>query len=260
MSKSSQVEAPITPLHIPRSARGIILFGGAFDPPHKWHTRVAVAARRQLFPRDGWIVFVPTGRSPLKAGPVASAADRVAMLRLATKRLKRVRIWTDEIDRGEFAASGGRGGSKGRGRTDSAGARPSYTIDTVRRLRQIVAVDLPIRLLIGADQAVQFHKWRDFRELLTLAEPVVVPRPPIDSAKKFLAALRQSGAWVSSAADDWRARLISTAASRVSSSEVRRVLSAGGKGETSMSPAVANFTRRTRLYRPELSLYQLPVR
>ena len=76
------------------------MFGGSFDPPHLWHTKIASAARRQVFGPKGVVVFVPAARSPHKKhGPVASDEDRVAMLRLATRRMKRCVIWTDEIDR-----------------------------------------------------------------------------------------------------------------------------------------------------------------
>ncbi|MBL9030536.1 MAG: nicotinate-nicotinamide nucleotide adenylyltransferase [Phycisphaerae bacterium] len=243
---------PITPLSIPRGARGVILFGGSFDPPHLWHTRIAVAARRRLFPRDGWLVFVPAAQSPMKAGPVAPAADRVHMLRLATRRLKRVRVWTDEIDRAARASrsSARSPGSGGDGRRASAPPvpRPSYTIDTVRRLRAILPASVPIRLLIGADQAVQFHKWKDFRELMTLAEPVVVLRPPLGTRRHLLASLRAQGAWSEEDLGRWGDRLVPCTTRGDSSTSVRELARRGSLVSGLTARAVRDFLRDRGLY------------
>jgi nicotinate-nucleotide adenylyltransferase len=59
----------------------IALFGGTFDPVHWGHLLLAESARSAF--RLDRVIFVPTGLPPHKAPPVASAADRWRMLRLA---------------------------------------------------------------------------------------------------------------------------------------------------------------------------------
>lgn len=188
----------------------------------------------------------------MKAGPVAPAVDRVHMLRLATRRLKRVRIWTDEIDRAALASrsSARAPGSGGDGRRASAPPvpRPSYTIDTVRRLRAILPASVPIRLLIGADQAVQFHKWKDYRELMTLAEPVVVLRPPLGTRRHLLAALRAQGAWSEEDLGRWGDRLVPCTTRGDSSTSVREAARRGGLIGGLAVRAVRDYLRGRGLY------------
>ena len=58
------------------------ILGGTFDPPHAGHVAAAVAAQKQLGLDD--VRIIPAGQAPLRSGaPAASAADRVAMCRLA---------------------------------------------------------------------------------------------------------------------------------------------------------------------------------
>src|ERR671936_550065 len=88
------------------------VFGGTFDPVHLGHLASAEeAAYRLCLPR---VLFVPAQRQPLKdAGPHASAADRLAMLRLAVADNPCFAVSTAELDR----------------------PAPSYTVDTLRALR-----------------------------------------------------------------------------------------------------------------------------
>lgn len=160
--------APVTPLPLGPGARRVLLFGGTFDPPHTGHTRLPAAARDRLWPGrdDAWIVFVPAARSPHKTTAArASDEDRVAMLRRAAEGIARAVVWTDEIDRARWSASRGV-------------EAPSYTVDTVDRAREVLpaAPRIELRLLIGADQAAAFHRWRSPRRIIALAPPVVMSR------------------------------------------------------------------------------------
>lgn len=55
---------------------------------------------------------------------------------------------------------------------------PSYFVDTLEAILPRYA-PAPIRFLIGADQALAIDDWHDAERLLSLAEPVVVARPPV---------------------------------------------------------------------------------
>lgn len=160
--------APITPLKLPRDVRTLLVFGGSFDPPHFYHTVGPLSVVGRLFGPDAWILYVPAASSPLKeAGHRASDLHRLAMLKRALDVPARRSIWTDELDRAAWLRE--------RGRKPVA----SFTVDTLRRLRQVVPSRVTLRLLIGSDQAADFHKWKDARKIIEIAEPVVMVREPI---------------------------------------------------------------------------------
>lgn len=173
-------EAPITPLRLPKNIKTVVVYGGSFDPPHEYHNHAKQVAYL-LYWLEACTLYVPAARSPLKAhGPIASDEDRVAMLQLATqsginkpdsKHCWSI-IWTDEIDRASWQRQHGL-------------SKPSYTIDTLRRLRKVLPKHVTIRLLIGSDQALSFHLWKDYRKVLRLATPLVMLREPTNTLDKF---------------------------------------------------------------------------
>ncbi|QDT67247.1 Nicotinate-nucleotide adenylyltransferase [Planctomycetes bacterium MalM25] len=129
------------------------LFGGSFDPVHNGHLRLAACCADQAGLDEVW--FLPAAVQPFKQrGPIASDADRVAMLRLATTGREGFVVSTLEIDRGGV----------------------SYTVDT---LRQIHAdrPDAELFFLMGADTLRDLSNWREPDEVRRLATPLVVQRP-----------------------------------------------------------------------------------
>jgi nicotinate-nucleotide adenylyltransferase len=170
--------APITPVELPKHVRTLVVFGGSFDPPHFYHTVGPLSVVARVFGETGWVLYVPAAASPLKqGGPHASDAHRLAMLRLALDIPGWRSIWTDELDRAAWARARG------------MRSTPSYTIDTLRRLRAVVPARVGLRLLIGSDQAAAFHRWKDARAIIELAEPVVMVREPIVTACALWSAL-----------------------------------------------------------------------
>ena len=66
-----------------KKQRSIALYGGSFDPVHGAHLEVAWTALKSC--DIDAVIFIPTAQSPLKKNAaIASDADRVEMLRLAT--------------------------------------------------------------------------------------------------------------------------------------------------------------------------------
>jgi len=126
------------------------VFGGTFDPVHVGHLSIAQAAL-ECVPLDR-VVFVPTRRSPLKdRGPLASEEDRLAMLRLATADEPRFEVSTVELDRPGI----------------------SYTVDTLEAL----AGEGVLYLVMGADAADKFERWRRPERIRELATLLVASRP-----------------------------------------------------------------------------------
>ncbi len=131
------------------------LYGGSFDPVHGGH----VALVRTLLDRNlaDRVHVVPARQSPLKHDPTRVAAVRRGQLvELAFAGMAAVEVDLREIDRSGL----------------------SYSVDT---LGELVAEhpDADWLLVVGADAAVDFARWREPDRLLDLARPLVVARGPV---------------------------------------------------------------------------------
>ena len=144
------------------------LFGGTFDPIHRGHLALARAARKRC--NLGRILFVPANIPPHKQRqPLSAFAHRYAMIALATaqKRTwclrcwKLRKIWTARRTKKEKERA----------------AKPNYTIDTVKRLKQGFKKADRLFLLIGIDAFVDIAKWYQAEALFREAEFVVASRP-----------------------------------------------------------------------------------
>ena len=128
------------------------IFGGSFDPVHIGHLWIAEAAWETLGLKT--IHWMPAAASPLKPhGTIASAEDRLEMLRLATSGCEQFEIDDREIRRGG----------------------PSYTVDTVSEIRE-ENPGAEIILIIGSDSLADIGRWHQAERLLDLAIPAVVQR------------------------------------------------------------------------------------
>ncbi len=212
-------------------ARGVLLFGGTFDPPHSAHIGLSQLARGTAMPDGSWLVFVPAARSPHKhLGPSASDNQRVCMLQLALAGVASVAVWTEEIER---AHEGG----------------ASFWVHTLRAARAQLGPSSTLRFLIGADQAASFHKWKDYREILRLAEPVVMLRPPVSDAHALDSALRQAGEWTPADRAWWIDRIVELPVFDTNATALRERLAAGESlGAEQLHPEVELFIREHGLY------------
>jgi len=220
--------APITPLPVAAGVRTIVLFGGTFDPPHRGHVELAEQVHRRFEEEPdaapAIVLFVPAARSPFKEqAPEATDQQRVEMLRAATEGQDGLDVWTDELDRARWARK--RGGDLG----------PSYTVDTVRRAHAVRPERATLRLLIGADQARSFHKWREPRHIIDLAEPIVLLRTndrAAPDADTLIEDLRDTGAWSDEDLDAWRRRIARVGTVDVSATRIRELIRAESADDT----------------------------
>lgn len=219
-----------TPLPIPSDCQHIALFGGTFDPPHLAHVTLADLGRRELERRVGapaFLAFVPAARSPHKNNaPTATDTQRLDMLRLATEGLERTGIWPDELDR---ATQG----------------EPSYWARTLERAKSILP-DRTLWFIIGADQATSFHRWRQPREMLQLAQPIVLPREPLATATDLRASMATASFWDEKELDHWAESFVDIDILRAASTEVRDAK--GSPFETPLPPKVIEYARAHHLY------------
>jgi nicotinate (nicotinamide) nucleotide adenylyltransferase len=237
-------DAPVTPAPVPAGVKTVLVFGGSFDPPHYYHTVGPLVVVMQVFSQSGWLLYVPAAKSPLKGhGPVASDDHRIAMLKLGLDIPGRRSIWTDELDRAKWQRSHG-------------GERPSYTIDTLLRLRSVLPSSTQLRLLIGSDQAAQFHKWKDPRAVIRLAEPLVMAREPIDRVSSLYSSL-DSDFWTREERAAWCTRMAPNFPLPASSTSVRELIPRAPRtaaswkkveGLSDITTPVAAYIIKHRLY------------
>ncbi|WP_426702476.1 nicotinate-nucleotide adenylyltransferase [Rhodanobacter sp. Col0626] len=135
------------------SSSPLAIFGGTFDPVHLGHLSVAWEAAELL---DAEVRLLPASIPPHRDAPVASASQRVAILRAALQGQSRLTLDTRELDR----------------------EGPSYTIDTLFELRAEQG-ERPLVLLVGADAFAGLASWHRWRELFDVAHIGVLSRPGV---------------------------------------------------------------------------------
>jgi nicotinate-nucleotide adenylyltransferase len=135
-----------------RQNSAIGLFGGTFDPVHYGHLRAALEAKEML--NLGDFRLIPAGTPPHRAQPVASAADRLAMLRLAVAGHAGI-----SVDDRETRRTGN-----------------SYMVDTLREIRH-ESGEAPLMLLIGQDAANALDTWHEWKTIFSLAHLIIMRRP-----------------------------------------------------------------------------------
>ncbi len=212
---------------VPANCESLLVFGGAFDPPHRAHVELPPKARDAI--GADWALYVPTARTPLKEREAgASAEDRMEMVRLALEGTARASVSDVEIRRGGT----------------------SYTVDTLRELRAALPRMKRMRLLIGADQAAQFHRWREPGEIVRLAEPLVLLRAPEETRSALRKALQPN--WGEDDLELWRRRIIELPTIEAASTDVRAALAREGADAPSLRgvvpEAVLGYIRARRLY------------
>lgn len=145
--------------------RRIAFFGGSFDPPHRGHLAIAVAARDALHLDQ--VLFAPVAAQPLKPfGSTADFADRLAMTRLAIAHQPAFSISLAD-------APAPASGSATARRTSS----PNFTIDTLLRLRGELPSDALLFCLVGADSFLSLRQWHRGAEIPFVAPLIVASRP-----------------------------------------------------------------------------------
>ena len=136
------------------SVRSVLLLGGSFDPVHSGHVALARYFCTLLHPDE--LRLIPSGRPWQKPDMVTPAVHRVAMLHAAFDG------WPTQIciDEQEIRREG-----------------PSYMIDTLRALRSELGHDVSLALIMGADQLINLHTWRDWTALFDETHLCIAARP-----------------------------------------------------------------------------------
>jgi len=212
------------------AAGPIGILGGTFDPVHLAHLRIAQLALDVL--RVARVLWIPTGQPGYRHAPVASAAHRLAMLRLALGGEPRYAIDARELAPG---ASG-------------------YTVDTLAALRAELGTRQPLVLLMGDDQFAKLDSWHRWKDLFELAHVAVFARPG-ESLLAGAAIAAELAARADRADGAWRERSagavmrIDMPPLEVSATALRARIGDGEDISAWVPPPVIDYIARHRLYR-----------
>jgi len=166
------------------------VFGGTFNPPHTGHLIVAETARESLGLDK--VIFIPCSLPPHKTTKSLVDADRrLEMVSLAIAGNPYFEVSDIELQRGG----------------------KSYTVDTLRALTALYP-RAQLYLLLGIDNLIELHTWREPEEIFALAEVIAINRPGFDPSSVRKEYLR-------------RVTFLRSPNIDISSSEIRRKAKAG---------------------------------
>ncbi|MBP1628022.1 MAG: nicotinate-nucleotide adenylyltransferase [Holophagaceae bacterium] len=197
------------------------LLGGAFNPPHLGHLRLAELALEHLELDE--VRFIPTHISPHKPTEGPASEVRLGLIEEALAASGHpFRVESLEIDRGGT----------------------SYTVDTLEAL-QAREPDAAWIFLVGSDQLAILPTWYRLERILELASMAVAPRPEFEAQVPNALAPRVKPHW--SGCPGEMVFLPGTQLA-LASSQIRHNLSEGLVA-SGLPPQVLNAIQRESLYR-----------
>lgn len=129
----------------------IAIYSGSFNPVHNGHLAVAEAALADGFD-EVWLVVSP--QNPHKnETDLWPFEERLKMVELALSKVPKVKVSDCENNL----------------------PRPSYTVNTLDFLQKTYPQH-QFKLLIGEDNLLKFHLWKDYRRIIDSFGLVIYPR------------------------------------------------------------------------------------
>ena len=194
------------------------LLGGTFDPIHIGHLLIGEEARVRLS-LDG-VMYVPAGDPYLKADrQITDGHHRMAMVEAAIRDNPHFRASSLELQR----------------------PGPTYTLDTLEKLKSIEGPATRIYLILGADAVSDMQRWHRPDAILALARIVGVPRP--GQPEVDLAVLDRIKPGASAGAT-----VLDSPKIEISGSRIRARLSRGESVRYWLPEPVAAYIKKHRLY------------
>ncbi|MEV0458882.1 nicotinate-nucleotide adenylyltransferase [Catellatospora methionotrophica] len=193
-------------------ATRIGIMGGTFDPIHHGHL-VAASEVADRYALDE-VVFVPTGQPWQKTEhAVTPAEDRYLMTVIATASNPRFSVSRVDVDR----------------------VGKTYTVDTLRELRDQYGEKTELFFITGADALSKILSWKDADQLFELAHFVGVTRPGFALTDAHLPADVVS--------------LVQVPAMAISSTDCRRRVASGQPVWYLVPDGVVQYITKRHLYR-----------
>ena len=224
----------------------LALFGGTFDPIHRGHVVVARAAAAKFGLKQVW--FVPADIPPHKQKtPITPYYHRYAMVSLALAGEKE--FVPSLLEAPDLESGGG-------------DRQPSYSIETVRRVKKALGKSDHLYFLIGMDAFKDIAKWYKPEELLGECDFIVAARPGYslaDVASSLPEKLRPSAAVTKLFRKEKMAgplvlpgatlHMLPETHENVSATQIRSAVERSGALKRLVPDAVAEYIHKEHLYR-----------
>ena len=136
------------------SNKTIGLVGGTFDPAHKGHVEITKIAIKKL--KLSKVLWIVTKKNPFKGNPYYSLSQRLKKAKELTKGIKKIQVLY--LDK----------------RVNS-----SRSINIINYLVNRKKLK-NIYFIIGADNLINFHKWKDWKKIVKLTKLIVFSRKGYD--------------------------------------------------------------------------------
>ena len=141
----------------------VALYFGSFNPIHKGHIALAEWVVEQGVCDE--LIFIVSPQNPLKSStelaPEFSRYEMCEMACSASRYPEQIKVSAVE-----FVLD-----------------KPSYTINTLRYLRENFGAEMQFSIVMGADNIENFDKWRDYEEILRDYPLLVYPREGYSTEK-----------------------------------------------------------------------------
>ncbi|MBN1298194.1 MAG: nicotinate-nucleotide adenylyltransferase [Actinobacteria bacterium] len=201
--------------------------GGTFNPIHFGHLVTAEEALQQ-FELDK-VIFIPTGSPPHKtSGILASPEDRYLMSVIATASNPDFFVSRIEIDR----------------------QRTSYTIDTLKELKNIFGNRATLYFITGADAILEILTWKASGEIMQYCRFIAATRPGYDIKKiEDLKEKILSNYDFINSGDRQHIYLMEIPALAISSTDIRRRIKENSPIKYLLPESVCNYLLKHGLYK-----------
>ena len=133
------------------------ILGGSFDPPHKGHLYASTYSIKILKLKK--VIWAITKKNPLKKNPLFPLTIRKKLCRKIIKGHKKIQLKHYENK-----------------------LRSTKSISLIKFLRK--RNKYKIFFIIGSDNLITFHKWKNYKELLKLTNFAVFSRKGFDTKAK----------------------------------------------------------------------------
>lgn len=134
------------------------ILGGAFNPIHLGHLRVAEEVREKVNLEK--IIFIPSGLPPLKYSEIEDSTHRYSMTAMAISSNPYFEVSDIECK------------TKERTIADCY----TYSIDTIRKLNTLYPDD-ELFFILGIDAFIDLPRWKNPDELINIIDFIVISRP-----------------------------------------------------------------------------------
>lgn len=128
------------------------ILGGTFDPPHKGHLHISKLVIKKLYLTT--LYWAITKQNPLKkTTPHNNENKRKTLCRQLTRSEKKIKLFnTSDVK------------------------NSNLTINILRKIKKKITKKTNLFFIIGADNLIQLHQWKDYKKIFSLCTVVVMNR------------------------------------------------------------------------------------